>query len=182
MKVSQLAFRYAKAVYQLSSESKNQDKTLGELRALAQAFGKDFEIGEFLASPLIKPEDRERALNTALQGGGVSTEVHQLLLLLIRNGRFKVFSEVVEAFQTLTDEANGVCRGAVRSAVSLGPNERQQIETIVEKVLKKKVIMTYKVDPAIIGGLVAQVGSYTFDDSLDAHLRRMNDELKRRAL
>ena len=60
--------------------------------------------------------------------------------------------------------------------------QRQQIEATVEKVLKKKVIMTYKVDPSVIGGLVAQAGSYTFDDSLNSHLQRLNDELKRRAL
>ena len=105
-----------------------------------------------------------------------------LVLLIADNGRFGVFQELVGAFQAEADAANNVCRGTVRSATVLGQGERQRVEETVEKVLKKKVIMTYKVDPSVIGGLVAQVGSYTCDDSISAHLQRMNEELKRRTV
>ncbi len=182
MNVTQLASRYAKSVYEIAVENKSQDKVLADLRAMDIAFPKDPEAADFLASPLIHVEDRTRAVDLAVKGNGVAPEVHQLLLLLVRNGRIRIFKYIVEAFEAAIDEANGVSRGTVRSAYVLGPADRQQIETIVEKVLKKKVILTYKVDPTVIGGLVAQVGSYTFDDSLDSHLHRMNEELKRRAL
>ncbi len=182
MNVTELASRYAKSVYEVALENKTQDKVLADLRALDHAFSKEQDAADFLASPLIHIEDRLRAVEVALKGIGVASEIHQLLLLLVRNGRIRIFRHIVEAFEATIDESNGVSRGAVRSAYVLGPVERQQIETIVEKVLKKKVILTYKVDATVIGGLVAQVGSYTFDDSLDSHLHRMNEELKRRAL
>lgn len=182
MKANQIANRYAKSVFELARETKNDEKVLDQLRALDTSLNKDPEIIEFLSSPLVKLEDREKALAQALKGTGALPEVEQLMLLLVNKGRVSVFSEVVEAFQKLIDDANGVVRGTVRSAATLSPAERQQIEATVEKVLKKKVIMTYKVDPSVIGGLVAQAGSYTFDDSLNSHLQRLNDELKRRAL
>jgi F-type H+-transporting ATPase subunit delta len=182
MKVSQLAERYARSSFELAREAKNDEKVLDQLRELDRAFTKDHDTLEFLGSPLVKIEDREKALELALKNSGALTEVQQLLMLLLRKGRIPIYSQVVEAFQQLMDEANGVVRGTVRSASVLGPQERQQIESTVERVLTKKVIMTYKVDPSVIGGLVAQVGSYTFDDSLDSHLQRLNDELKRRAL
>lgn len=182
MKVSQLATRYAKSIFEIARESKTEESVLAQLRALDQALTKESDVLEFLSSPLINVEERERVLQAALKGAGASEHVHQLLVLLVRNGRFGVFNEVVESFQNQLDNANGVVRGSVRSATTLGPAERQQIEATVEKVLNKKVIMTYKVDTSVIGGLVAQVGSYTFDDSLDSHLQRLNDELKRRAL
>ena len=73
---------------------------------------------------------------------------------------------------------------AVRSArqPSLAPEERQRLEKTIEGVLNKKVILTYKVDPSVIGGLIASVRSFTFDDSIDSHLKRMNEELKRRTV
>jgi F-type H+-transporting ATPase subunit delta len=182
MKATQLATRYAKSIFEIAREGKHDEKVLDQLRALDHSFQKDSEVIEFLASPLVKLEDRERALQGAFKGANALPEVEQLLNILVRNGRIVIYSQVVEAFQKLIDDANGVVRGNVRSAGTLSPTERQQIEATVEKVLNKKVIMTYKVDPTVIGGLVAQAGSYTFDDSIKSHLQRLNDELKRRAL
>jgi F-type H+-transporting ATPase subunit delta len=51
----------------------------------------------------------------------------------------------------------------------------------VAQVTGKKVILEYKEDASLLGGLIAEVGSLTFDDSLETQLRTMNEELKRRA-
>ena len=182
MRVSELGLRYAKAAYGLAAEKNNQEKVFTDLRSLSELFEKDADIKAFLASPVIKPEQKIEVLKKAMAGSGLSEEALQLLILLADKERLPLFEQVFHAFQTLLDKANGVSRGVVRSAVALGNTERQQIESIVEKAINKKVIMTYKVDPSVIGGLVAQVGSYTFDDSIDAHLRKLNEELKRRTV
>ncbi|MES2855080.1 MAG: ATP synthase F1 subunit delta, partial [Bdellovibrionota bacterium] len=127
-------------------------------------------------------DQRIKVLEAAVANKNVNKEVYDLILLLAKKGRFSIFSEVVHAFQDEIDASNGVARGTVRSATALGQPERQRLEETVERVLKKKVILTYKVDPTVIGGLVAQVGSHTFDDSISSHLRRMNEELKRRTV
>src|SRR4029077_20300117 len=93
--------------------------------------------------------------------------------------RLGIFSEIVTAFEHITDEAHGVTRGTVRSATVLAPEERKRIETLVGRATKKQVILTYKEDPSLLGGLVAEVGSFTFDDSLHAHLKRINEQLNR---
>lgn len=178
----ELANRYAKAIFELAVDQRTQDRVFDELRSLEQIFAKDHETREFLISPMVTSQEREQALEKALAGKGLSKETLDLVMILAKNGRMVLFPELVLAYQAQADNANGVCRGIVRSATALGQTERQRIEDTVEKVLKKKVIMTYKIDPTVIGGLVAQVGSYTFDDSIDAHLRRMNEELKRRTV
>jgi F-type H+-transporting ATPase subunit delta len=182
MIVSGLASRYAKAIYEVATEKKVVDKVFSDLRELDQVFSRDKEIQDYLSSPLVATDEREALVSKAMQNSGVSDEVKELLVLLSRNKRFALFAQIVQSFQDQTDNANSVVRGNVRSASVLAPEERQKIERIVEKVLNKKVIMTYKVDASLLGGLVAQVGSYTFDDSLDSHLRQMNDELKRRTV
>jgi F-type H+-transporting ATPase subunit delta len=149
---------------------------------LDEVFSKDPEIEQFLNNPLIKAPQRLAALEKGLAGQSLSKETYEFVMLLVRKDRFPIFKDVVHAYQAQADSANNVCRGVVRSTVGLTPEERQRVEATVEKVLNKKVIMTYKVDPSVIGGLVAQVGSYTFDDSLSSHLRRMNEELKRRTV
>lgn len=182
MRVSELALRYSKAAYGLAAESKNQEKVFADLRSLSEIFEKNPEIKEFMASPLIKPQEKIAAFEKSFSNAGLSKEAHQLLILLADKERLPIFEQVFQGFQNLLDKANGVSRGTVRSATALAAGDRQQIESIVEKAINKKVIMTYKVDTSVIGGLVAQVGSYTFDDSIDAHLRKLNEELKRRTV
>lgn len=182
MRVSELASRYAKALFELAVDNKTQEKVFDDLRQLEQVFTKDSDVHAFLTSPLIKPDERETVLKKALENKGVGKETFELVLLLARKDRLALFGDLVRAYQEESDAANNVCRGVVRSAVALGQTERQRIEETVERVLNKKVIMTYKVDPSVIGGLVAQVGSYTFDDSIASHLRRMNEDLKRRTV
>lgn len=182
MKSNELANRYAKALYELSVENKSQDTVIAHLRALNEVFSKDEGIHNFLVSPVVTAHEREAVLTPALKDKGITAEVVDTVMLLARNDRFALYPELVTAFEAQADAANNVCRGTVRSATILGPEERRRVEETVERVMKKKVIMTYKVDPSVIGGLVAQVGSYTFDDSIDSHLKRMNEELKRRAI
>lgn len=182
MRSSEVAKRYARALFELAVDNRSQEKVFNDLRALADAFSKDKETHEFLVSPIVAGPQKEAVLKKVLEGKGVSNEVVETTLLLARNERLGVFSDLVHAFETEMDASNGVIRGTVRSAAALSPEERQRIEHTVEKYLNKKVIMTYKVDPTVIGGLVAQVGSYTFDDSISTHLTRMNEELKRRTV
>lgn len=180
MKVSELANRYAKAIFELAVDNRSQDKVFGDLRELSRVFAEDKNVHEFLTSPLVTADQRVALLEKALENKGVSKEVVDLVFLLARKDRLGVFGEIVQAFESEADAANNVARGTVRSATTLGQDDRKRIEDQVERVLKKKVILSYKVDPSVIGGLVAQVGSYTFDDSIAAHLKRMNEELKRR--
>lgn len=182
MNVTDLANRYARAAYELAVDNRTQDKVFSDLRELEIAFSKDESIHEFLTNPLIPVSARVSALEKAMAGKGVAKEAHDLIVLLARRDRMGVFKQVVSAYEKQADAANKVCRGTVRSATTLSQDERGRIESTVEKVLGKKVIMTYRVDPTVIGGLIAQVGSYTFDDTIASHLRRMNDELNRRTV
>lgn len=182
MKVSELANRYAKAAFELAVENNNKDKVLEDLRALDLALNNDHAIHEFLVNPLIKADQRIKVLTAAVDGKGFCKEVVDLLSLLAKKDRFPIFHELVHAFELLIDKSNNVVRGTVRSALELGQSERQRVEQTVEGVLKKKVVLTYKVDASVIGGLIAEVGSYTFDDTLASHIRRMNEGLKKAPL
>ncbi len=180
MRVSEIADRYASALYEVAGESKAKDQTLADIRAIYEIFEKDAELKAWLENAAIPAEARRQVMGVALKGQSVSEPVRNVISLLIDKDRFHRLGEVVEAYSKRLDEEKGVSRGMVRSAVSLGANERQRIAEMVERVVNKSVVLSYKTDPSLIGGLVAQVGSFTFDDSIESHLRRMKEELKRR--
>lgn len=174
-----LASRYARALYTLAKEKNEQDGVFAQMRTLEEAFSLDPQIKDFVESPLYRPADKVKALETVIGKLDIAESLKNFMLLLARKDRLPIFPDVLTAYQTIADEAHGVTRGVVRSAAVLGPEDRQRIEEFVSKATKKQVILTYTEDPSLIGGLVAEVGSFTFDDSLTSHLNRINEQLTR---
>jgi F-type H+-transporting ATPase subunit delta len=177
----QIATRYARALYNLAKDKNEQDNVFSQMRVIEDAFALDKQISEFIHSPLIRPTDKVKAMEKLVTSVGLTEVLKNFLLLLAKKNRLPIFTDVVTAYQTISDEANGVTRGVVRSAAVLGPEDRKRVEEIVSRATKKQVILTYKEDPTLLGGLVAEVGSYTFDDSLTSHLKRIKEQLTRSA-
>ena len=178
--INELALRYGKAFFDLTQEQKSSEKVLLEMRALREAFESNGDVLEFFTSELVPLEQRSELLGKAL-GSKLSPTTLQFLSTLIENGRLGLFSGIAQAFEQIMDEVHGAVRGTVTSATAINPEERKKIEDQISKTTGKKVILHFEEDPSLVGGMVAQVGGWTFDDSLKSHLTRMSDELNRRA-
>ena len=181
MNYSEVASRYASALFEIAKDNNDLDKVFAEIRELNKVYEKNNEVVEFVSSPLIKPSEKLKAVKATLENKGLSETTENFVLTLAKKNRLEIFPQIVLAFQTKTDEANGVTRGTVTSSSVLAPEERKSVENKVQKVTGKKVILTYEEDTEHIGGIIAKVGSYTFDDTLTSHLRRLQEDIKRRA-
>lgn len=179
MRSALIASRYARALYNLAKEKNEQDSVYQQLRVIDDALSLEKDIMEFVHSPLVRPSQKEKVIEQLAAKVTLPETLKNFLLLLARKDRLAIFPEVMAAYQEISDEAHGVTRGVVRSAAVLPPEERKRIEELVGKATKKQVILTYKEDPSLLGGLVAEVGSFTFDDSLSSHLVRINEQLNR---
>jgi F-type H+-transporting ATPase subunit delta len=179
--VTEVSKRYAKALFQSVGAGVDFTSVLSELREIEKAIFQNPEIAKFFESPLINSEEKSTLLKTALEKASVSETVKSLAVVMASRERMGEWSGLVQAFQLQADELNGVVRGTVRCARPLGPEQRQTVEARISQVTGKKVILEYKLDETLLGGLVAEVGSLTFDDSLETQLRLMNEDLKRRA-
>lgn len=178
---SQAAARYAKALYEVSEEKNSGAKVLDTLRTIGKAvvlLGDEFHE---VSSPLVTGAEKHAVFIEGLKNENFPEEVMSLLGLLIDKKRLSLLPEIVTAFQSYTDQLNQVARGTVESTTSLGPEDRTHIEELISKVTKKKSILEYKQSPALLGGLVACVDGYTFDDSLDTQLTLLSEHLKRRS-
>lgn len=177
MVTSEVSKRYAKALLAVTKQKGVHAKAFADLQAVAGGF--KTERGYF-ENPMVSPEQKVTAVKAALTGK-VSEEVLNTILLLAEKGRLSVLDEVAQAFQDFLDIEEGITRGVVRSAQALSADGQKEIEQKISKVLNKKIVLTYEQDPKLLGGVVAQVGGWTFDDSIDTHLKKLNEELNRRA-
>jgi F-type H+-transporting ATPase subunit delta len=174
---SQVALRYAKAFHQVS---KNHESSLNQLSLVNKILSQEKETLEFFNSHLISDSQKHEVLKKAFEGRGLDQDCLSFILLLCQNSRIGQLSLVLKAFEFLIDQENGITRGEVKSAIALDSSERKRIETVVQKVTQKKVILTYSEDLKLVGGVVAQVSGWTIEDTLDSHLTRLKEDLNRR--
>lgn len=179
MIVTEVAKRYAKALYWAAKEKGQVDQVLAQLRAISEAVNNDKQLQSGLLSPLISAEEKTKAVQAGLSGK-VGPEVLQFMMLLAEKKRLHSISEVSEAFLQMVDADNNVTRGTVRAAHAVSADSLKKLEQNIETVTGKKVILNFEKDPSLLGGLRAQVAGWTFDDSIESHLTRMSEELNRR--
>ena len=178
MSISDVSSRYARSLYELATETTSNEKIFDELRTIKPIF-EDKEVKSFLDSQIIQNHEKEMIIKKAISGKGLSEITESFLLYLAKKGRIQIFAHIVEAYQNHSDKLHGVTRGKVKSSSTLSSDERKAIEERVAKVTGKKVILNYVEDPKVIGGLIAEVDGYRFDDTIQSHLIRMKEELNR---
>jgi len=179
MRYSEIAKRYASALFQIGEESKAHDTNRAQINDLADVFEKDTSLKAFILSPLVPTAEKEKSVAKAITGAGLSKEVESFVLLLSSRERLGLLSEISAAYEARVDQKAGVTRGVVRSGAAVSEAERTEMQNAIGQATGKKVELEFVEDKTIIGGVIAKVGSLTFDDSLSSHLRRIEENLNR---
>ena len=180
MLISEIPQRYAKALLDLTKANGHQQKALEDLSALSSALATHPEFQTFIENPIIPSREKGQKIINSIQGLNPSPELVSLIELLAKKNRLPYLGQVATAFQQAIDNEEGTTRGTVRSAQPLSGHTKQDLETKIAKILNKKIVLTYTEDPGLLGGMVAQVGGWNFDETIEKHLKRMSDELNRR--
>ncbi|MCB0369290.1 MAG: ATP synthase F1 subunit delta, partial [Bdellovibrionales bacterium] len=167
---------YAKALYAISKESGSLSNIQAQLLSLSEALN-DQGIRDFINNPDITLSQKKTTINKVLESVKLASEVKSFVNLLIDRKRVTLLPEIATVFGDIVDNDNGVTRGSVISAKPLTDEALASLENKITQVLKKKIVLTAKEDPSMIAGVVAKVGGWTFDDSLETHLKNLNEEL-----
>lgn len=181
MRLSEVSKRYAKALLVVAKQKGTHEKTFVELQTLSKAFTEDSTVRAYFENPMITPDQKVAAVKASLAGKPVSEEVLNALVLMAERNRVSILGDVAEAFQSLLDIEQGITRGVVQSAQPLSVEAQKELEAKIAKILNKKIFLSYQQDSKLLGGAIAHVDGWTFDDSLETHLKKLNEELNRRS-
>ena len=109
----------------------------------------------------------------------ISPMARNLAYLLVARGRVKFINRIEEQYHLLVDEYRGVEHAEVTTAIPLDDTEKRKVEIELNSILGKKIVMTTKVDPAIIGGLIARIDGKLLEGSTKYKLEALKKELDR---
>jgi F-type H+-transporting ATPase subunit delta len=181
VKVSQAAFRpYARALHELARERGQTDAVGRELQTMVDLLGRDAELRDFLSRPWVSAGAKRAAAFEVAARLELSPLVRDFVALVARAGRAAHLDAIALAYRDLVDEELGRVRARVRSRVALTDAERDALRTKLGQVMGgKHVLLEEQLDPGLLGGFTAEIGTYMVDASLDGQLSRIGDRIKR---
>jgi F-type H+-transporting ATPase subunit delta len=171
------ARRYAKALFQAAREAGAAVAVGEEIEAFRQTLLAHPEVRDVLARPWIKAADRRAIAVPVAAGSGAGRLVQDFAGLIAERGRMTHLPEIVAAYRGLMDDELGQARAGVRGAVAMGADDARRLGARLGEILGKRILVEERVDPTLLGGFVAQVGSLILDGSLDGQLARMRARL-----
>ncbi len=179
MQVSEVARRYANALFTLVSSNGSFDVIVEDLKAIKQALTKDPEFLKMLNAPVVSSSDRIEFIQKTFGTTIKSEKLKDFLSLLVDKGRIYLLLQIIESFEKAVDEKNDVLRGTVKTAAPIESEQRKSLEESVSKRLNKGVALEYEEDKSLVGGIRIEVGSYLFDGSIETQIRMLNDDITR---
>lgn len=174
-----IAKRYAKALFAVGKEDGQLDKYCETLGALSKLVTGHPEIKDALINPLYPLEIREKVMGHLIKALSASQIMANFLNLLLHKRRAVLIPDIAKTLEDMEDAHQNVCRGTVTTATPIDEGLMDKIQQMLERVTSKRVIVEKKVDPWIIGGLVAKVGDLVVDGSIRTQLMGLKDSIKR---
>jgi len=173
-----LANRYAKALFSVAKEDDSFDAISKALNEVSELFDQVPEVKDGLTNPLYPVEVRAKVMDHIISNLDTNAVMKNFLNLVIIKKRADVLPEIAHAFQSLVDGHRNICQGSVVSAMELSDELKQKVQATLEKITGKKVVLSAEVDPAVIGGIIAQVGDLVLDGSIRTQLMGLKESIK----
>lgn len=172
---SAIGRRYAKALFALAREEGALEASRASLEQLTEILSHHRDLKNVCSNPIFSREDRKQALEQVLDRLGAPPGIRRFLDILIAKHRLPYLPEIVLAFAAMVDEEQGRQAVLVRVAKELKAKDQALLKSRLEVALGKQVALTIEAEPALIAGMVIQMGSEVFDGSV----RRQLSELRR---
>ncbi len=174
-----VARRYAKALLEVAAESNSLDSVSQQLEGFSSVLEQNAELRSLATNPAYTRTQRTAVVEGVLKlVPETSPAVTNLVRLLVDRNRLASLGDIARIFRDMADTRSGRVRGRITTAVPLSKDALQKMERTLERVTQRKVVLETKVDPKILGGASAQVGSVVYDGSIRSQLEDLRRTLK----
>jgi F-type H+-transporting ATPase subunit delta len=165
------AQRYAQAVYQAMLEQ--WQSALTQVQA---TLSKDQALGATLADGSKDFDERAKALDAALPKG-TPAEIKNLLKVMLQDGNLNLLSDVSVSLGRVVSGQQAPVKAEITSAVELSDKEMNALRESLSKQFGADLVFSFRVDPALMGGLRVRVGDRLIDTSVASRLSALRESL-----
>jgi F-type H+-transporting ATPase subunit delta len=173
------AARYAKALLDVTIRETDPEQAERELAGFVELLHQHAALHAVLVNPAIPARGKHGVVAQVIDRQQPSVPVGKLLLLLADRDKLAILPDLLLVFRERLREHQQVVRAEVTTATPLPEARAEQLRERLAQTTGRRVTMTTKVDPSIIGGMVTRIGSTVYDGSVVTQLQAIKRHLAR---
>lgn len=172
-----VAKRYAVALFETAKENNLLDQVEAELKAVTDSLAEHPRFVELLNSPRIDQQVKKENFNQIFASNLSQTMINFMNILIDRH-REGELNSISEHYTRLANEERGMEDAWVTSVQPLSEEARERLKEQFGELTGKEIRLHNQVDPAILGGIIVQIGDQLFDGSVAGKLARFNRRVR----
>lgn len=177
MSVQTVARRYASALADVAIERREERQVQEEIDYWSSLIETYPDLREAFANPTVAYDQKRKVLEDLISRTRVRDTTAGFLRVLLKNQRLAELKEIAERFAQVLDDRSGVVGAVVTTARPIPEELKTSLQETLNHATGRKVRLSFGTDDAIIGGLVARIGSTIFDGSVQNQLERLASDL-----
>lgn len=181
-----VARRYAAALFDVAKKAGRVDQAGAELQSIIQTIDGHAELRRVFETPAVPAQVKKQIVTELLKtagpagaAGSFSGEVSRMVVMLAERDRLGsgFLNGLCSAYAERLLEEKRIVPAEVTTAAPLSEANRAALTKALATATGRDVTLTERVDPSIVGGVVARVGSLVFDGSVTRQLERLRQKL-----
>jgi F-type H+-transporting ATPase subunit delta len=177
--VEEIAEVYSRALFDVAKEHDILDDVHDQLAQFAEELDKNRDLQVFFFSPYFSSQEKKEGISKMLEGA--DEHFVRFLEMLAERHRMPALFRIRRDFDELYAEERKLLPVTITSAVELDDDTVKEISRKIEEQTGRKVELSRKVDPNVIGGLVMRVGNIVMDGSIRSRLERLRKQVAKAA-
>ncbi len=162
--------RYAKAVYRLAYEANSLDLIEKDFLKLKEILNQSSDLKKFIKNPTHKYSVINNVIDALTKHFTFSDLFSRFLKVLNKNRRFSFLDKIVNNFFDLLLNERGEMLATLKLSHAISDSEKADIAKKLDQILKKKINISFLVDPSLLVGSILKIGSTMIDTSAKTRL------------
>ena len=172
-----IASRYALALYEICVEKSEVEKVEVESKGIIKLFSDSEDFRSLVENPTTKKDEQIKIIKVISDKFVFSNIFTNFLCFLATKRRFFYIKKILISFLEICSKKRGEVKAILKSSKELNISEIDSIQKELSTNFNSKVKLDYKLDKALIGGLIIQVGSVMVDASIKNKLKQVENKL-----
>lgn len=175
---TELAGRYAKALFELANKHHAVDAVARDLSALKALLAESSDLARLVRAPVFSAEEQRRGMDAVLRRMEAAPLTVRFVRTLATKRRLFVLTAIIRAFEDMLGRQKGEIDAEVSTARPLSDLETSELKRVLKAQLGREARLSSRVDPTLLGGLVVKVGSRMIDSSLRTKLEGLRAAMR----
>jgi F-type H+-transporting ATPase subunit delta len=171
------SLQYANALADVVLEQGAAEPARKQLGDFGAAYAESAELRNFLASPAVTREAKHGVIEKLVARLGASRIIRNFLFVVVDNQRAHLLPEIVDSFELVLRQRQGVAEAEVASAATLNDTQKTTLLKTLERLTGKKIEAKYSLESGLLSGAVVRIGDTIYDGSLRSRLNRLRTQL-----